>query len=65
MKISGAIISLNVRAPALESKALACIEFSTPEGADAGESVKPGHVYELYDSPKKEWLKWIPSLPGK
>ena len=65
VKISGAIISLNVRAPALESKALACIEFSTPEGADAGESVKPGHVYELYDSPKKEWLKWIPSLPGK
>ena len=63
VKISGGLIQLNVQASALESRALGGIEFATPEGAASGGRVKEGHLYDLYDSPKKDWLQWIPSPP--
>ncbi len=63
MKISGGLISLNVQSPVLESKGLGGVEFSTPSGDAAGGPVKEGYRYDLYDSPKKEWLNWIPSIP--
>ena len=63
VKISGGLISLNVQASALESRALGGIEFATPEGDAAGRSVKQGHVYDLYDTPRKDWLQWLPALP--
>jgi paraquat-inducible protein B len=66
VKISGGLIQLNVQASALESRALGGVEFATPEAAAAGDAVKEGHVYDLYDAPKKEWLQWLPqSFPGK
>ena len=58
VKISGGLISLNVQSSVLESKGLGGVEFSTPAGDGAGAQVKEGHVYDLYDSPKKEWLQW-------
>ncbi len=63
VNISGGLISLNVRAPALESNALSCIDFATPEGVAMGDPVKPGHVYSLFNSPKKDWLQWMPDIP--
>lgn len=63
VKISGGLISLNVQASALEPRVLAGVEFATPEGAAMGDPVKPGHVYELYPSPKKDWLNWLPNIP--
>jgi len=58
VRISGGLISLNVQSSVLESKGLGGVEFSTPAGDAAGAEVKEGHVYDLYDSPKKEWLQW-------
>lgn len=63
LKISGGLISLNVQSSALESRAFAGVEFATPEGTAMGAPVKPGHVYELNDSPRKEWLQWLPDIP--
>lgn len=63
VKISGGLISLNVQASAFESRALGGVEFSTPEGPAMGAPVKTGHLYELYEAPKKDWLNWSPSLP--
>jgi paraquat-inducible protein B len=63
VKISGGLISLNVQASAFESRALSGVEFSTPEGPAMGAPVKSGHLYELYETPKKDWLNWSPSLP--
>jgi hypothetical protein len=39
------------------------VEFATPEGSAMGDPIKPGHIYEIYDTPKKDWLNWLPSLP--
>jgi paraquat-inducible protein B len=58
VRISGGLISLNVQSSVLESKGLGGVEFSTPAGDAAGAQVKEGHAYDLYDSPKKEWLQW-------
>ena len=66
VRISGGLIQLNVQASALESRALGGVEFATPDASVAGEAVKQGHVYDLYDSPKKDWLQWLPqTFPGK
>lgn len=66
VKISGGLIQLNVQASALESRALGGVEFATPEPAAAGSAVRQGHVYDLYDSPKKDWLQWLPqAFPAK
>lgn len=66
VKISGGLIQLNVQASALESRALGGVEFATPEAASAGAPVKQGHVYDLYDAPRKDWLQWLPqSFPSK
>jgi paraquat-inducible protein B len=62
VRISGGLISLNVQSSVLESKGLGGVEFSTPSGDAAGAQVKEGHCYDLYDSPKKEWLQW--AIPG-
>ena len=63
VKISGGLISLNVQSSVLESKGLGGVEFSTPAGDAAGAQVKEGHSYDLYDSPKREWLQWaLPSF---
>lgn len=63
VKISGGLISLNVQSSVLEGKGLGGVEFSTPSGDAAGAQVKEGHRYDLYDSPKKEWLQWaIPAF---
>jgi paraquat-inducible protein B len=62
VKISGGLINLNVQATAFESKGLGGVEFATPAGEAGGESVDKGHVYELFETPKKEWLQW--ALPG-
>jgi paraquat-inducible protein B len=58
MKISGGLISLNVQSSVLESKGLGGVEFSTPSGDAAGGAIKEGYQFDLYDSPKKEWLQW-------
>ena len=63
VRISGGLISLNVQTPAFESRALGGVEFATPEGPAMGAPVKPGHLYDLYESPKKDWLNWLPSIP--
>lgn len=65
VKISGGLIQLNVQASALESRALGGVEFATPEGTAAGSSVKQGHVYDLYDAPRKDWLQWLPAVSPK
>jgi paraquat-inducible protein B len=63
VKISGGLISLNVQSSVLESKGLGGVEFSTPSGDAAGGPIKEGYRYDLYDSPKKEWLQWaVPSF---
>ena len=61
VKISGGLISLNVQSSLLESKGLGGVEFSTPSD-DASAAVKEGYHYDLYDSPRKEWLQW--ALPN-
>jgi len=63
VKISGGLINLNVQASALEGKGLGGIEFATPPGDEEGGSIKSGHIFPLYNGPKKEWLDWLPSIP--
>lgn len=38
------------------------LSFATPDGAKAGEPVKDGAIFALYDEPKKEWLEWAPTI---
>ena len=60
VKISGGLINLSVQSATLEAKGLGGVEFSTPSGEAAGGSVKEGHQYQLFDSPKRDWLQWAP-----
>ena len=60
VKISGGLINLNVQSSAFEGKGLGGVEFSTPSGDAAGNPVKEGFQYDLYNTPKKEWLNWVP-----
>jgi len=62
LKISGGLINLSVRSAPLESK-LGGVDFGTPEGEAMGAPVNQGHVFTLYDSPKKDWLQWLPNIP--
>jgi paraquat-inducible protein B len=63
VKISGGLISLRIQAPALEARGLEGIQFATPGDSAMGDQVKQGHVFELFDSPRREWLQWAPAIP--
>ena len=64
VRISGGLISLNVQSAGRDSTVFSGIQFATPESPDQmGPRVKSGHVYELNDAPRKEWLQWAPSIP--
>jgi paraquat-inducible protein B len=60
VKISGGLINLNVQSSTLEGKGLGGVEFSTPSGQQAGDPVKENHTFQLFDSPRREWLLWAP-----
>lgn len=63
IRASLGFFAIKVRTGSLESLTLGGIEFATPEGRAMGERVKPGHVFQLNTSPRKEWLRWSPSIP--
>lgn len=62
VKISGGLIRLNVQSSVLESKGLGGVEFATPAGDAGGNAVKERYTYDLYDTPKKDWLQWLPPV---
>lgn len=53
---------LKVRTGSLESLTLGGVQFATPDGPP-GRRVKPGHVFELNASPRRDWLRWNPAIP--
>ena len=57
VRASLGFLGIKIRTGSLQSLALGGIEFSTPNGKQAGERIAPGHVFKLSDSPPKDWLK--------
>ena len=47
----------------LESLVRGGIAFATPDNPNMGEPVKPGQEFTLNRVPRREWLRWAPSLP--
>lgn len=65
MQLTLGFLGLKVQSNSLKALGLAGIEFATPEDNAMGAKVKQGHVFELYEAPRKEWLRWAPSIPQK
>lgn len=53
---------IKVQSEPLSSLTLGGIAFATPNDAQMGARVKTGHRFELYKTPRREWLKWSPSI---
>lgn len=52
-----------VESNSLESLMAGGVSFATPDGAATAEPAAGGTVFELFDDPEKEWLKWAPKIP--
>ncbi|MFZ4777153.1 MAG: MlaD family protein [Terrimicrobiaceae bacterium] len=63
VRASLGFFAIKVQTGSLESLTLGGIEFATPEGSAMGSRVKAGHVFELNAAPRREWLRWSPSIP--
>lgn len=62
VRASLGFFAIKVQTGSLESLTLGGIQFATSE-RPAGSRVKPGHVFELANSPRREWLRWSPAIP--
>jgi len=63
VRASLGLFAIKTQIASLKSLASGGIEFATPDGKAMGQRVKPGHVFELNDAPRKEWLQWSPAIP--
>lgn len=63
VKVTLGFFDLKVQTGSLDSLARGGLAFATPNNADMGAAVKPGHEFELNAAPRKEWLRWAPTLP--
>jgi len=61
MKISLGFFNLKVQNASLETLARGGLAFATPD--ELGSRVKPGHEFPLNPKPRREWLRWAPSIP--
>ncbi len=63
VKISLGPLSFKVQTTTLDTLARTGIAFATPDNPFMGPPVKRGHEYQLHGSPRREWLRWAPSIP--
>ena len=62
LRASLGFVFLRVETESLQSIVSGGIAFATPDNANMGPAVKPGHRFELNQAPRREWLRWTPSL---
>lgn len=56
------LLGVKVKTESLESLLTGGIAFATPPNDSMGGTVTDNTVFQLYDSPKDEWLDWSPTL---
>lgn len=64
VKVSLGFLGLKVQTSSLESLARGGLAFATPGNAEMGAAVRHGHEFELHDAPRREWLRWAPTIPA-
>ena len=62
LKASLGFLFIKVPTETLESLVRGGLAFATPDNRDMGAPVKPGHEFKLNKVPRREWLRWTPSL---
>lgn len=62
-KISLGFFYLRVQAVSLDALARGAVAFATPNNAQMGPAVRPGHEFSLNPGPRREWLNWSPTRP--
>ncbi len=65
LRISLAFISFKVQTSTLDALTHSGVALATPDNAQMGPRVRQGHVFDLASSPRREWLRWAPSIPGE
>ena len=63
LRASVGFFFIKVPTERLESLVRGGIAFATPDNPNMGEPVKPGQEFTLNRVPRREWLRWTPSLP--
>jgi len=62
-RISLGLFYLKVQAVSLDALARGAVAFATPNDAQMGPAVRPGHEFSLNAGPRREWLNWSPTRP--
>jgi len=65
IKMTTSLMGAKIETESLESILAGGVAFATPEGKSMGEEAKEGAVFKLYDSGKRRWLKWKPTITLK
>jgi paraquat-inducible protein B len=63
VKVTLGFFDLKVQTGSLDSLAHGGLAFATPNNADMGAAVEPGHEFELNAAPRRDWLRWAPTIP--
>ncbi|MGH8045919.1 MAG: MlaD family protein [Chthoniobacterales bacterium] len=61
VKVTLGFFDIKVQTGSLEAIARGGLSFATPD--ELGAAVERGHEFELNAQPKREWLRWTPTLP--
>lgn len=56
--VKGSLLGVSIQADSLDTIIQGGIAFATPQNGAAGEPVKPGTTFKLYEKPDKDWLEW-------
>lgn len=62
VKVTFGFFKLKVQTGSLESIARGGIAFATPDDGRMGARVKRGHEFVLHAEPRREWLRWAPTV---
>ncbi len=63
LRASLGFLALHIQTPPVGSILNGGLAFATPDNSAMGEPVKRGHEFTLNDTPRKEWLRWTPTIP--
>jgi paraquat-inducible protein B len=63
VKVTLGFFDLKVQTGSLDALAKGGIAFATPDNDQMGPQAERGHEFELNAAPRREWLKWAPTMP--
>jgi paraquat-inducible protein B len=63
VKVTMGFFDLKVQTGSLDALTHGGLAFATPNNSEMGAQAKRGHEFDLHAAPRREWLRWSPSVP--